>query len=66
MDIIVWGQRQSLPGARTGEGGGGRRGGNRLRVHPGPEVDQGGQSFHLTLGVRAWNRKALSSQEGGA
>lgn len=67
MDIIVWGQRQSLPGARTGEGGGDRpRGGNWMRVHPGVELDQGGQSFYLTLGVRAWDRMAVSSQEGGA
>lgn len=30
-----------------------RKGGNWLRVHLGAELDQGGQLFYLTLGVRA-------------
>lgn len=54
-------------GARTGEGDGDSpHGGNWLRVHPGAEVNQVGRSFYLTLRVRAWDRTAVSSQEGGA
>lgn len=64
--MSLCGDRDS-PCQGQGQGGGGdRRGGNWLRVHPGAELDQGGQSFHLTLGVRAWDRTAVSSQEGGA